>query len=1073
MDGDTPSFRFRVLGPFAVFRDGEPLPDRAIGSRKGRTLLKLLLTERGHVVPSDRIYEVLWGESTPAKLQENVAALVSRLRALLGRDAIIGGPDGYALHLSSRLDLDLDEAERMTSEAESRLVAGEPALGRVAADRALQCLEGGRFLEDEPYKEWAHEAEVAVETLRARARRAAWQAALELGEHPRAVEIATHAVRDDSLNEEAHRAIILANALQGSRASALAAYERLRALLADELGIDPSPESQALYLRILRAEDLRPEMPPRATRRDSDRLFVGRKAELELLSAHWKAAVEDHPAFVLITGEAGIGKSRLAAEISALVVSTGGLVLSGRCYEAERSLFLQPLLQATRSAIVTLPPDVVREAAGDWGGTLAELIPEVASVLRPLGYRRAPPEVEHRRSFEAMTSFLRDLARRQPVLLSLDDLHLASHSTIELLHFLIGRLSSARLLVVATARQEEMGDILDLLGDTVRRVQLAPLSDTAVADLARAMGAGDVSDELIKLTGGHTLYVIEALRAVIESDPSGGIPIPPSLRDAVLARTRRAGPEVEELLRAAAVLGTVFEIDLVAEILGLPVEDAIRRAERALSRSLVREAGRVYEFANDLIRNVLYETTPRPTLVSRHRKAACLIRDQPEPVALHASAAEDWTEAFHAWMHAAERPRLSFANRDAERLYSKALAVADRLGDAALTARALIARGGAREGLGEYPLAARDHSRALAAAREVAAADLEAAALERLAWTAYFARDLIHAADEDVSPLALAERAAEAPGAAPSALVLVGRLRHARGDLGQAASAFRAVLDGPGDAATRASAQSYLGAVLEHGDNWREARLILDQAVERCRASGAFRPLLSGLFFGGMAQANLGDLGAALTTFERLGGVIEEFDAPFYRPRVLTSLSWVWRELGDLARARDLARESSELLDELGPGRGQIEPRGHAMLAAAECALMDGDQGEAARVLDVGEALLGGDHGFIWRLELRYLELWARLEPPRAEALLERARVAGSRKYEALALAALGRTGEASRLARELGSDYLVAQVAPAQEAAEAVARMTRSLPPGLRGSFVDRGRVPVAVATATTRGGE
>jgi hypothetical protein len=134
---------------------------------------------------------------------------------------------------------------------------------------------------------------------------------------------------------------------------------------------------------------------------------------------------------------------------------------------------------------------------------------------------------------------------------------------------------------------------------------------------------------------------------------------------------------------------------------------------------------------------------------------------------------------------------------------------------------------------------------------------------------------------------------------------------------------------------------------------------------------------------------------------------------------------------------------------------------------------MDGDQGEAARVLDVGEALLGGDHGFIWRLELRYLELWARLEPPRAEALLERARVAGSRKYEALALAALGRTGEASRLARELGSDYLVAQVAPAQEAAEAVARMTRSLPPGLRGSFVDRGRVPVAVATATTRGGE
>src|SRR5262245_32039228 len=101
--------RFRLLGPFAVERDGVALPDRAVGSRKGRTLLKLLLIERGHVVSVDRIVEALWGDAPPARPERDVATLVSRLRAVIGADAIRGGPDGYRFVSSDRAEVDLDE----------------------------------------------------------------------------------------------------------------------------------------------------------------------------------------------------------------------------------------------------------------------------------------------------------------------------------------------------------------------------------------------------------------------------------------------------------------------------------------------------------------------------------------------------------------------------------------------------------------------------------------------------------------------------------------------------------------------------------------------------------------------------------------------------------------------------------------------------------------------------------------------------------------------------------------------------------------------------------------------------
>jgi DNA-binding SARP family transcriptional activator len=241
----------QVLGPFVVTRDGMPVPAHELASRKGRTLLKLLLARRGGVVPAEVLAEALWGDRPPADPDANLATLVSRLRAVLGPDAIAGGRDGWRFVAGPRLTVDLDDAERLVAEAEGRL-AGEPALALAAAQRALDLLGRGPVLAEEPDADWAEPSRRAAERLAVHARQAAWRAALAVGDQGGALAHAEAALGADPLDEAAHRAAMLAHLRAGEPAAALAAYERLRATLADELGTDPAPDTQALHLAILR-----------------------------------------------------------------------------------------------------------------------------------------------------------------------------------------------------------------------------------------------------------------------------------------------------------------------------------------------------------------------------------------------------------------------------------------------------------------------------------------------------------------------------------------------------------------------------------------------------------------------------------------------------------------------------------------------------------------------------------------------------------------------------------------------------------------------------------------------------
>ncbi len=704
-----------------VRRDVQVLGAREVGARKARTLLKLLAAAPERLWSAESLADALWAGEPPTRPTENIATLVSRLRAVLGPEVIRGDRSGWGLGQS--VDVDLQSAARLLHQAQACLASHEPGLAGAAAAAALALVDG-QVLPEEPAAVWVDQVRAAGTDLLRLARRLGAEAALGSGDFGTAAERAVAATDADRYDEAAVRLLMRAHQGQGQPGQALAAYERLRDRLADELGVDPAPETRAVHLDILRETPAPAPGPAQATvaRRP---LVVGRDGPLAVLSAAWSAAVEGSGSLLLIAGEAGIGKTALAAELTTMARATGGLVLSSRCYETERSLLLQPLVDALRPELMRSAPGRVREMAGDQAQSLALLLPEVAEIAGPFARDVAAPDIERRRIYESVAGCLRRLSVRSPVLLSLDDLHNCGLTTIELLHLLARGLAGTRLLVVATLRSEEGQEAIRRLSGVSARVDLGPLDEAAVAELAVAAGLGEHTERLMSRTRGHPLFVVESVRALSDGDDG----IPASLREAVLARVGRAGPALETLVRAAAVLGASFEPEQVAGLLALSTAEAARRCEQLVDARLAVPSGRAYEFVNDLVQEVLYASTPAPTRHAYHRAAADLMVGRPEAMASHAAASQQWARAAEGWLAAAALAVDRLAAADAERLLDEALVAAVEHGSTAggavsgspaesdeLVVRVRLARGRVLESLSSFGPAHEDFSQALAIA---------------------------------------------------------------------------------------------------------------------------------------------------------------------------------------------------------------------------------------------------------------------------------------------------------------------------------------------------------------------
>jgi DNA-binding SARP family transcriptional activator/tetratricopeptide (TPR) repeat protein len=957
---DGLGLRFDLAGPFAVARGGSPLDIAQLGNRKARVLLKLLAVERDHVVTTERIIEILWPVEPPAQPGENVATLVSRLRKALGADAITGGRGGYRLASAPVAVVDLDEGLDLVVEAERRIGLSQPGVGLSAASRAVDILSRGRILDDEPDAPWADDAEAARRALLARARQAGATAGLHAGDLAAARAFAEAAAADDPWDEAVCRLLMTIYQASDEPARAIGAFTRLRELLDNELGVEPSPATRDLYVAILREQQQTPPVPPSAivsmpigaggTR------VVGREAELARLHDAWTAASAGRLGLVLLVGEAGIGKTRLAAEMVAAAASTGGTVLHSRCYETERALFLQPVVEAVSPALARLAPSELRKVVGDHAAALAALVPAFIPVLHPEPLVRGAVEIERRRSFDAITEVIGRLAARSPVLLVLDDLHNAGRATVELLHYLSRQLSTSRVLILATIRREEGRESVAALAEGAQVIEVGALSPDAVADLAASCGQAHLVDHILQQTRGHTLFVIETLAAL----ESGGEGVPPSLQAAVLERVARVGPDVETALRAAAVLGAALDVaDLVA-MLDISMPAVLDRCQRAFAGGLLLVADREYEFANDLVREVLYDSTPLPVRLAWHRQAVDLMTDQPEAMAVHAAAAGDWARAARAWLLASEDALRRYAAADAVALVSRAIDAASRVSNVEVTARGHVLRGRAREARSEYELALADLQTAVALAREVGDQRVEMIALRQLAGDVPVALGLSVA--QAVGYLerglglaeALGDRAMEVDLLARMAVIAANRLcfnesvEHGRRAVAIARTVhdevvLAAALDG------LKTGHAYLGEIAELARVIAELEPLLRRQDDRVRLH--WTVFESAFPF--VAAAQWDD---ALARIETAASINREVGYTIYYAWYDAHVAWVHRMRGDLAQALKFGRRAVE---SAGVGHPWWRVTANTMLATTLLEL--GERDEAIGLLEEARTLADRD----------------------------------------------------------------------------------------------------------------
>lgn len=463
----------------------------------------------------------------------------------------------------------------------------------------------------------------------------------------------------------------------GDRAAALATYHRCSSILQRELQVEPCVETVALYRRLF-AETAAPVAPvPEAP---WDAPLVGRTSEVAALHSAW-AAADEGPRLVIVVGVAGVGKTRISAELADAARRGGAIVGRARCFASTGRLALAPVAEwlrgpALRRGVEWLDPV--------WRTEVVRLVPE-------LGARgEEPPPApladawQRRRFYEGLARAV--LAGESGTLLVLDDLQWCDGETLAWLELLLHLEPSAHLLVTATLRAEEMDDNPDLVAfchrlqarGLIREVELGPLGADDTARLAAALGGRPLDDEaalrLQATTGGVPLFVVEAAR-------SGSVRSPRV--DALLAdRLAQLSAGAQEVAGVAAAIGRDFSLELLEAAGEISDETLVSAVDELWRRRLLREhSGTTYDFAHDLLRDAAYERMSPPHRQLLHRRiadalerlhaghltrAAAEIAEQRERAGQH-------DRAVPAYVLAAEAATAVFADAEAVGHYDRAL----------------------------------------------------------------------------------------------------------------------------------------------------------------------------------------------------------------------------------------------------------------------------------------------------------------------------------------------------------------------------------------------------------------
>ncbi len=737
---------YRILGPLEVSDDTRAVE---LGGARARELLAIFVLQRNQVVPLERLREHLYGANQPATGGKSIQAHISRLRRSLGTDVLQTRAGGYVLEVGPD-DVDADRFARLFAAGRAASTAGDAAQAERSFSDAL-ALWRGPPLSDLAYHDVAQPEIARLDDLRLACVEELFDARLSLGRHAEAVVELERLVAEHPLRERLVGQLILALYRDGRQADALATYQVARGALVDHLGIEPGRRLRELQRAILRQDPELDVVEPVAAADHSPGGLVGREEELGALVAAFDEAATGRGRVVLVTGEPGIGKTRLAEELLAHARGRGAEVLVGRCWEAGGAPAFWPWVQALRSALPNLDASELRARLGHAASDLVPVLPELRTLLPELPEPFALDSDGARfRLFEGVAGFLRALGERRPVVLVLDDLHAADAPTLLTLRFVARDVRVGRVLILGlfrdvdpTLRDPLASTVGDLLRERhVRQLALEGLTLGGVGSFielaAERRPAPEVVSAIHAETDGNPLFVGEVLR-LLDTDlrlvgSESRLRIPPGLRAVIGQRVSRLSPECQDLLVPAAVLGREFGLDALARLSGTSAREVVSTLDEAMTERLVGEVpgatGRL-RFSHALIRDTLYDELTLLHRMQWHLRAGEALERayaaDPEPhlaeLALHFHAAGPIGGAEKAIEYAARAGDLAgsqLAHEEAVRLYGLALSLAD---ESPVRGELLLALGEAQARSGEAPASRTTFREASALAERQGSAD--------------------------------------------------------------------------------------------------------------------------------------------------------------------------------------------------------------------------------------------------------------------------------------------------------------------------------------------------------------
>lgn len=678
-----------LLGGLRIAATGRVLDGETMG-RRAQIAVARLAVEAGLPVPRELVAEAVWGEAAPASWRaalRNVMAGARRDLSAAGLEddvALLAASGGYRLALPPGSSVDVLRLREDTQRAERAADAADDAEAAATARRALAAwhgrpLRGGT-------EDWVEALRLEVEDLRERLERTLGESVLRLGDAAAAEQVARGLVERSPLREDGHRLLIRALRAAGNRAEALSAYEHCRRLLARELAVAPSAETQALFVELLGEEHHGSTSRRRAGRRTVARRllrirdqgpFVGRSAMLALLTRRLELVDRAGMLVVSLHGEAGIGKTRLAAELAGRVDQAHASVLYGRA-DDRMALPYAALLDAVDAD----PPDLS-------------------------GARGAPALIAAR---------LREVGAHGPVLVVLDDMQWASRAELDVLATMLEQSDDVPLLALLLHRSPD-DDAVAALGSGARieRLGLDPLSVSEMGEMLTAAGerTGDdaAAARLWRLSGGNPLLASEMLRTGPAVQGAGA---PSAVAQLVRARLAALPPGVEDVLRVAAVAGLEFDREVIVATSPAPADDvrawlAIAIRDGLLASSV--ESERSLAFRHELVRDALLASLAPAERLRLHARLAAAL--DPEPggavwasLAYHLAAAGpegDWRRTLRYAHPAARAAFAAGVFEDVAALASRTVSALEQARDPDVDARLdlQILLGGALQALGD------------------------------------------------------------------------------------------------------------------------------------------------------------------------------------------------------------------------------------------------------------------------------------------------------------------------------------------------------------------------------------